>query len=301
MSWALIAITVAVGLVTAACGTGPAPALSARSYTAVSRVAASRGGPPQGSRAASLALARRMLGQLRRPPGSRVARPRPVPQYLRTPAQSFAVVHRVDRKRFDTSPRSMRASDAYLIKHVPAGYRRWATGSESQNGRIVLEVVVYSPKALPRGVAVADLAVGIVPGRHGGSVLRADGEVAWYPPRSAAERLRPAAYRAVTITRTGPGSRHPKTRTFRSRGDLARLARVLNALPASDGGSSSCPVVASDRLVFRPKAGQPRFVVMASGCATDTVAVAGRDQPSLADPRERVLAAAQRLFAARPH
>ena len=301
MSWALIAMTVAVGLATAACGTRPAPTGPAASRTVTSVTAARRGGPPQGSRAASLALARRMLGLLRRPPGSRVDRPRPVPKNLRGPAQAMAVVDQVDVQQFYSAPRSMAASYAYLRKHIPAGYRRTVTGSEGQDGKTVLELVGYQPKTLPRGVAEADLVVGVVPGRHGSSVLRADGEGAWYPPRSAAERLRPAAYRAVTITRTVPGARHAKVATFRSRADIARLARVLNALPASDGGSFSCPSGPGDRLVFRPKAGQPRFVVTASGCATDTVAVAGRDQPSLADTRDRVLAAAQRLFAARPH
>ena len=114
-------------------------------------------------------------------------------------------------------------------------------------------------------------------------MLRADGEVAWYPPRSAAERLRPAAYRAVTITRTVPGSRHAKVGRSAPVPTSPAWPGSWTSLPASDGGSFSCPVGPGVRLVFRPKAGQPRFVVTASGCATDTVAVAGRDQPSLAD------------------
>jgi hypothetical protein len=300
MSWTLIGLTVALGLVATACGTRPAPAGPAASRNVTSYTVASRGGPPQGSRAASLALASKLLRQLRRPPGSRVVRPRPVPKNLRGPAQGMAVVDQVDVKRFYSAPRSMAASYAYLRKHVPAGYRRTVTGSQGQDGRTVLELVVDNPKALPRAVEEADLVVGVVPGRHGGSVLRADGEVAWYPPRSAAERLRPAAYRAVTITRTSLNG-HRATRTFRSRAAIARLARVLDSLPASDGGSFSCPSGPGFRLAFRPKAGQPRFVVTADGCATDLVTVAGRDQPVLADPRERVVAAAQRLLSGRAH
>lgn len=188
MSWALIAMTVAAGLATAACGTRPAPTGPAASRTVTSVTAASRGGPPQGSRAASLVLAGRMLRQLRRPPGSRVITPRPVPKNLRGP---------------------------------------------------------------------------------------------------------------VTITRTSASGRRT-ARTFRSRSALARLARVLNSRPASDGGSSSCPSGSSSyRLVFRPAVHHPRFVVTALGCATDSVTVAGRDQPVLWDPHERVIAATRRLLSAR--
>jgi hypothetical protein len=300
MSWTLIGVIVTAGLISTACGTRPAPGGPAASRTVTSFTAASRGGAPQGSRAASRALARRMLRQLRRPPGSRIVTPRPVPKNLRGPAQAMAVVDQVDVKRFYSAPRSMAASYAYLRKHVPAGYRRTVTGSEGQYGTTVLEIVVDNPKALPRGVEEADLVVGVVPGRHGGSVLRADGEVAWYPPRSTAERLRPAAYRAVTITRTSLNG-HRTTRTFRAPAAIARLARVLDALPASDGGSFSCPTGPGFRLAFRPKAGQPRLVVTADGCATDLVTVAGRTQPVLADPHERVIAAARRLLSRRAH
>jgi hypothetical protein len=292
MSWTLIGVIVTIGLITTACGTRPAPAGPAASRTVRSFTAASRGGAPQGSRAASRALARRMLRQLRRPPGSRVVTPRPVPKNLRGPAQAMAVVDQVDAKRFYSAPRSMAASYAYLRKHVPAGYRRTVTGSQGQNGKTVLELVVDNPKALPRGVEEADLVVGVVPGRHGGSVLRADGEVA--------ERLRPAAYRAVTITRTSLNG-HRTTRTFRAPAAIARLARVLDSLPASDGGSFSCPTGPGFRLAFRPKAGQPRFAVAADGCATDLVTVAGRTQPVLADPHERVIAAARRLLSSWAH
>jgi hypothetical protein len=296
-SWVLIGSTIALGLVLSACGTRPAPGLTA-SYTVTSHTVTSRGGPPHGSRAASLALGRKMVRQLRRPPGSRAARqPHPLPKYLRQAAEGIGAIHRVDVARYYTAPRSMRATYAYLRKHVPAGYRRWVTGSAGQGSVTVMEFVVYAPKKLPRGVAVANLVVGVVPGRHGGSVLRADGEVGWFPPRSAAEYLRPAAYRAVTISRTTQSTGHRTSKTFRSRDAIARLARILNSLPASDGGPISCsPTAPVYHLVFRPRAGHPRFAVTAIDCVTDQVVVAGRVQPELNDPRNRVEAVAQRLL-----
>ena len=160
--------------------------------------------------------------------------------------------------------------------------------------------MVYSPKRLPRGVAEADLAVGIVPGRRGGSVLRADGEVAWFPQRPAAERLRPAAYRAVTITRTSQNGRRT-AQTSRSRAAIGRLARVLNSLPASDGGSSSCPSgTGAIAWCSGPRRTSPRFVVTALGCATDSVTVAGRDQPAR-DTRERARDRRRPAAAQTPH
>ena len=307
---ALIGIAVAVGLLGTACGIRPAPGLSLRSYTAPSRTdaasrtdVASRGGPPQGSRAASVALARKMLREVRRPPGSRTVRPDPVPQYLREPFERIGATHWVDLRHFYAAPRSMRASYAYLRQHVPAGYQLMSSGGEGSGGTTVLEFVVYTPKALPRGIDEADLVVGVVPGRHAGrSVLRADGEVAWFPPRSAAEWLHPARYRAVTITRTVLSSKRKKVRTFRSRAAIARLALVLNSLPASDGGSVSCPAESlSYRLVFRPGAGRPQFAVTTAGCGTDSVTVAGRAQPDLADPGGRLAGAARLLLSGGGH
>lgn len=283
----------------AACGSQPAPRLATTAYSV------SHGGPPHGSRAASLALGRKMVGQVRRPPGSRAIRaPRHLPWYLRGPAQDIGAIHRVDVARFYTSGRSMRASYAYLKRHVPRGYVLQGSGYLGQNSRRVLDFVTYTPKSVPRWVDTADLVVGVARGRHGGSVLRADGEVAWIPPRSAAEHLRPAAYRAVTITRTSPGG-HSVTRTFRARSAIARLARILNSLPASDGGSVSCqPEASTYRLVFRPRAGHPRFAVTAFDCygdGTDRVTVAGRAQPALDDAGNRVPAAGRRLLRGHSH
>lgn len=299
VSLALIGISIALGLVLTACGTRPAPGLSA-SYTTTSYTAASRGVPPHGSRAASLALGRRMLRHLRVPPGSRVVRPRPVPRYLRQPAQGLGVPRRVDVKRFYSAPRTARATYSYLRRHVPAGYRLVVTGTYGNGHGTVEWFVGYYRKSLPGGISDADLIVGVVPGRHGGSVLRGDGLVGWFPPRSAAEYLRPAAYRAVTITRTSLNSGHRTTRTIRSRAALARLARLLNSRHAANGGPLTCPPgVPFYRLVFRPRAGHPRFVVTTSGCLGDRVVVAGRVQPALWDPGNRVDALAQRLLHAR--
>jgi len=297
---ALTAVTAATCLtLVAACGSQAAPRLATTAY------AVSHGGPPHGSRAASLALGRKMVGQVRRPPGSRAIRaPRRLPWYLRAPAQGIGAIHRVDVARFYTSGRSMRASYAYLKRHVPRGYVLQGSGYLGQGSRPVLDFVTYSPKSVPRWVDTATLVVGVARGRHGRSVLRADGEVAWFPPRSAAEHLRPAAYRAVTITRMSPAG-HSVTRTFRARSAIARLARILNSLPASAGGSVSCqPVASTYRLVFRPRAGHPRFAVTAFDCyqdGTDQVTVAGRAQPALADAGNRVAAAARRLLHRQPH
>jgi hypothetical protein len=304
-SLALIGITITLGLVLTACGARPAPGPSARShtaesYTAASYAAASRGVPPHGSRAAGLALGRRMVRHLRLPPGSRVVRPHPVPPYLRQPADGLGVPLRVDLKRFYWAPRSAHATYSYLRRHVPAGYRLVVTGTYLNGHRTVEWVVGYYRKSLPPGISNANLIVGVVAGRHGRSVLRADGEVGWFPPRSAAEYLRPAAYRAVVITRTNVSSGRRTTRTVRSRAALARLARLLNSRQATNSGPVSCPYVGPlYRLVFRPRAGHPRFVVTAFGCMSGQVTVAGRAQPELWDPGNRVDAAAQRLLHAR--
>jgi len=297
--WALIGIIVALGLALTACGTRPSPASgTAPPRTAALNTAASQTGPPHGSRVASLALAGRMVRHLRLPSGSRVIRPHPVPQLLRQPAEEQGFPLRVDGTRFYAAPGSVPATYAYLRGHVPAGYRLKVSGSEGNVDGTLVWLVGYDPKSLPPGISDADLIIGVVPGRHGGSVLRADGQVGWFPPRSAAEYLRPGAYRAVTITGTTMSSGRPTSEAIRSRAALARLERLLNSRHAANGGPLSCPLggVPSYRLVFRPRAGHPRFEVMTSGCPSDEIVVAGRSQPELWDPGNRVGALAQRLL-----
>jgi hypothetical protein len=148
------------------------------------------------------------------------------------------------------------------------------------------ESVLYQLTRLPAGVSGANLSMAVAPVGNGVSQLRADAEVIWYPPRSAAEHI-PAGMHAVTITATTflPG-RGTVTKTFTSPGVVARLVAMLNGAHASDLGIVPCPLGwATYRLAFAtsPRAA-PYLVATDPGCPGIQVSVAGRAQPSLQVP-----------------
>jgi hypothetical protein len=243
-----------------------------------------------------------MLARLVLPPGSRAARLRPVPEILRGPAQQTAGGSTsADLHRFFRVPRQMPAAYGFLTSHVPVGYRLTVHGGGQLGpGGSQAQFTGYTPRPLPRGVFAATLLAEVVAGPHGGSLLRADAQVTWYPARTPAEHLRAAAFRAVAVSRMAlnPAPR-TTTRTVTSPGGIARLAALINGLPAGPGGAVSCPAgTVTYRLAFLPAAArQPRVVVTADGCPADGIAVAGKAQPALWDPGSRLAARVNRLLA----
>jgi hypothetical protein len=255
-----------------------------------------RSGPAAGSRAEALALARAMLGRLVLPPGARPIRPSVLPARLRQPPVTigpFRGVHYVDLHRVFAVRRQRPAGLRFLRAHVPSGMCPAGNG-EYCPAIITPGTVSYTPGAVPPGVAGADLFVTADGRAGGGSLLRADAEVVWFPPRTAAEHLDPATFRAVTISGFPAGQRPAVTRRFTSAQVIAGLVGILNNLPASPG-PSLCPVPATlYRLAFRPSVhGRASAIVIAGGCDGDSVKVNGIPQPALSDSGQLATAAGQ--------
>jgi hypothetical protein len=130
------------------------------------------------------------------------------------------------------------------------------------------------------------------------SEVRADVQVIWYPPRSAAEYVPPGMH-AVTVTASYVGPKQgSSTRTFTSPGTVRRLAALLNGAHASDLGFVPCPLRwVTYRLAFAasPHAA-PYLVATDPGCPGIQISVAGRAQPAL-----QVLPALDTLLASLMH
>jgi hypothetical protein len=281
----------------AACGSVAAPRSDDEQAPAPAAIAA-HGGHAQATRLAARLLTRVML------PAGAIRLTGHVPGALRQ-TSTPGVVQLIDLHRFRVLPESPGAATAFLLSHVPAGMRLDGTGF----GTGLLEVN-FRLAGLPPGIYSAGLAEAVAPGPSRGSVLRVDAQVAWYPARSAAERLSPATFRAVTVQHAGSAIR-PVSRTISGRGQIASLASLLNGLPANPGITLHCRAETSSyQLTFRPEAaGRPALVVTANGCAIDQVrlvrcarppltycSVSGGTQPGLWDPHERLAAAARRLL-----
>jgi hypothetical protein len=243
-----------------------------------------RGGPPSGTRAESLRLARKLMARNILPPSARRLPQHPVPPGLRQVALQDGVKSSVDIYRLFAVPASMRQTAAYIGKHAPAGMKPGGSGSTGGRDGITEMDVSYFLNRSPKGISSAGLSDTIVPAPHGGALLRVDVQVIWYPPRSAAEYLAVKDYRAVQIDAWLSLSGRHVRRTFTSHAILGKLTRLLNGLPASPGGIFPCPLATvSYQLTFEPAPGHPKAVVNTSGCAFDTISVGGATAPSLAD------------------
>jgi hypothetical protein len=260
--------------------------------------------PPAGTRAEAAALARKLLSKLRLPAGSRRLPPEPVPPQLRQVSLWGLATASLDTHQLFELPQSMASVAAMLTARMPAGMSLAATGSGGGPTGVTSEDVSYTARSLPTGVNAAQLTLTVVPGQSGGSVLRADAQVIWYPPRAAAEYIDPARYHLLTVAVT---LFNPRVHTIRtvvtSAPVIARLAGVLDRSRVNPSMTIGCPVAFAEyRLTFAVSRSSPPVVVVSASrwaCEGAQVRVDGRMQPSLQDAAG-VVAAADRLLGVNP-
>lgn len=257
--------------------------------------------PPHGSRAQALVLARRLLSRLVLPAGAQPAHVSPLPPELQGPAN--LIIGSADVHRLFALRQPMPAVHDFLLAHVPAGMRRDSTGQGRGQTGVTMQSISYAPLSLPSGITREELAATVIPGSDGSSLVRADAQVSWLRPRTAAEHLSPAALQSVTISATLSTFQnrrpHPVSRVSTSSAVLAQFARLLNGLPAAAQPSvMNCPASAATyRLQFARKGGNaPSVVATTHSCAIDTITVNGKAQPALWDPENKLAAAAGRFL-----
>jgi hypothetical protein len=284
------AATLAAAAILTACASVAAPAPRApHPHPAGSGSAPATPGPPAGSRTEAATLARQMLSRVPLPPGARHLPSAPLPSSLAEPASQYAAVTpSLDQYQLFAAPQSTSAVSAFLARRAPAGMEADGTcqGSGPSTGPFM--EVSYQPHAVPAGIAGAELVVTVVPASSGGSLLRADAQVIWYPPRTAAEYIDPARYHAVSITVTIYGRKpHTVHKVVTSQAFIARLAELLDRLQAEPLGPVSCPAIFAEyRLAFSlSRQSRPAVVVTSNetGCGGSGITVNGQQQPPLAD------------------
>lgn len=291
-----VAAVAAAAALLAGCGSStisPKPPGTAGSPT----LTAKPSWPPGGSRAQALALARHMLSLLVLPSGARHPQGQ-VPRRLRQPGARLGSLTMVGVHRFYSLGMPPQAASRFFGAHVPPGMRFLSNGQTGGPGGVMALDVGYVPRSLPPGIYRAELDLTLVPAA-GGSLVRADAQVIWYLARSAAEYLNPADFGAVTVRAImlNP-KRHTVTRQITSPQVIARLAGLLNGLPAAPRLVMPCPAMLTTyRVEFAAKpSGGPRVAVGTGSCFTDQISVAGRAQPALMDANGRLAAAVRHLL-----
>jgi hypothetical protein len=282
---AAAAVLASVGL--AACGNAAVPAahrFAQRSDRVLARqLPGSLHGVPTGSKAEAAGLARRMLSRLRLPAGARR-----IPYAPLRPGLLWAgAAKAVDLHEFFETARPVATVAAALDSHVPTGMGLASTSELGDTAGVEEQYVSYAQRRVLTGIYMAQLALSVAPA-PGGSTVRVDAQVIWYPPRSAAEYIDPARYHALTITATAYGTR-PGTRGMivTSRSAIADVAAALNRSPVVPVQVANCPAtLVAYRLAFAvTRQARPAVVAYATlqACVGVRVIVDGRVQPPLQD------------------
>jgi hypothetical protein len=230
-------------------------------------------------------LARTLLTRATLPRGAQIRTGQP-PKALDQAPDTAAGNPSVDLHELWTVGEPMNTVYSFLKKHAPAGMAWNGDGQAGDPAGPTEEFVGYGLKRLPAGVSQATLTMSVAPAGPDASVLRADVQVIWFPPRSAAEYV-PAGMHAVTVTASFVNSRpRTVTRTFTTPAVVGRLAAMLNSAHASTGGDENCPAeVGSYRLAFARSPGATAYLVAVdTGCNTLQITVLNQQQPALQVP-----------------
>jgi hypothetical protein len=282
----------ALAAVLAGCGpTASRPVAQATGTAAAARA-------PVGSRAAAMTLATQMLSQLVVPAGSQADDPSPLPPQLGVPSAGNPSPYTVQVHRFVLAREPVATVQSFLLAHVPTGMSWFGKGlAPGTTNTVTVLWVAYSPRSVASGLTNAELGTAALPLADGDTLIRVDASVSWFPPRSAAEQLNAAKFRAVTVTVTefGPPQR-TVIRTYTSLAVIGRLVALVDSLPATpdpDVFAMKCSgaITTSYRLGFIPG-----VVIYPGGCGeTDAITVNGKEQPLLWDP-DALTTAVRRLL-----
>jgi hypothetical protein len=303
-------VPIRVGLVLAAvallpaCGTVAVPVASGPRVHPGGIQLVARGGPPAGSRAEAVTLARLMLSRLRLPAGARRLPSARVPASLRSPSLWGGAADQVDLHQIYQLRQPMDAVAAVLTARGPAGMSQTGTGEGTGPSGVTSMEVSYTPRSVPAGIYMAQLALIVVPAGSGGSMVRADAQVIWFPPRTAAEHIDPARYHVLAITVTFYSRRpHTMHKVVTSRAVITRLAEALNRSPVRPVQTISCPLVFAEYRLALAVSRQARPVVVVTAtrwpCEGAQIRVGGRPQPPLEDAGT-VVATADRVLGVTP-
>ncbi len=187
----------------------------------------------------------------------------------------------------------------YLQAHTPAGMTVSSSGWLSYRRKITARTVTFSPRHLPAGIYSAMLATTFKPAKDGASLLRADAQVAWFPPRGGAGRIHAADYKPVTVTRSRDDGRDKRSTTVSGRRQVRKLIALYNRLHGAPDVQTGCPESGPStieyRLTFHPADAAPRVVLSPTNCLVVGVTIGGHPEPDLY-PTAAVGAAASQVL-----
>jgi hypothetical protein len=254
------------------------------------------GATAKDSRSAATAYARHLIARLRLPADSRRMHWKHVAGLA--PTLGAILTDVVDRRALYHVREPISDLARYLQAHPPTGMTVSSSGWFSYRGKITTRTVTFSPRRLPTGIYSAMLVTTFKPAKDGASLLRADAQVAWFPPRGGAIRIHAADYRSVTVTRSRSNGRDKRSMTVSRVRQVRKLVALYNRLHGAPDVVTSCPEDGPStieyRLTFHPAHAAPRLVLSPTNCFVVGVTIGGHPEPDLY-PASAVVAAASRV------
>jgi hypothetical protein len=177
----------------------------------------------------------------------------------------------------------------YVDEHPPAGGQPSLSGQSSGGGGPTVTDTGFAWPGVSGQLSLRSLVVAVVQLQNGSTAVRADSQVVWITPRLRSERIPPGARRViVTTTKSGKLVEGPFTVTARAK--VAKIVSLLNALPAFQPGTYSCPADFGwqIRVVFYRAAATSSTAPLAvalidpGGCGAVQLRLAGKRQHPLA-------------------
>jgi hypothetical protein len=195
----------------------------------------------------------------------------------------------VDKAGWWLTPGAPQQVLAWETKHLPHRFAADGSGSSGAPGPAAELFDTFSLRAVygvldSRGLLVQAVADG------NQTAVRVDAQVSWTPARPVSEKV-PAAAKAVTVSEdlgANQGKAKPPTPvTVTDPAKVRKLVALINGLPLTQPGISSCPAGFGDTLTltFRVGPGTPALAVATaelSGCPLTRFSIGGKQQPALA-------------------
>jgi hypothetical protein len=189
-------------------------------------------------------------------------------------------------------PGQPKAVLAWVGAHLPAGFTAAGSGGGSSQSSPSVEMTadIFALSPVPGVLPQRQLVVTAVAYR-GQTALRTDAQVAWLPPRTAAEKI-PPGVRAVTVTPVFGLNRNPgldrldHAFTVTDPAEVARIVALADGLTVYPPGVHPCPADfgGAMRLAFLDRPGGrvlARFSAQYGGCGAASVSIGGKAQPAL--------------------
>ncbi len=178
----------------------------------------------------------------------------------------------------------------YIRAHRPHGGHPGMSGTSGGGAVPTVQGIGFTWPSIPRTLSSRSLVVEVVSLADGSTGVRADSQVVWITPRPASERIPDSARRLVLTTRQ-PGRIIQGPLQISSRAAVRRVVALLNALPASQPGTTACPFDSGSRMRLELYGGAVKgagsyplavAVVDPSGCGEVALSIDGRREPPLA-------------------